>query len=196
MGQWVTDVLRMCNNVSQKCSRQPFYNIILYRFLGLSRRGIDILNKNSGGVSLRSMDEMSIKEQNVYMTEAKGISRTGVVAWYADNYVHRFRRGRMKADQPGYKLINTTVCAMGVCSVPKELMKVGVADVVCNQAAMEDPELLRQLALECVSSVSGYSGKDTLAKKYRVSNWPPKPKAEDIPPHMRGKTVIMSVSLK
>jgi hypothetical protein len=177
----------MCNNISQKCSRQPFYNVSLYRFLGLSRRGIDIMHMNVGGISLRSLDDMSIKEQKHYMTSVKNIASSGVVAFYADNYVHRFRRARMEADLPGYKLINTTVCAMGVCDVPRESMTVGELDVVCDQKTMEDPEFLRLMSLECASSVKDFTGADTLAKKYKISNWPPKPKPDDIEPHMRGK---------
>lgn len=175
MGQWAHDVLRACNNYNQKLSRQSFFCVLLFKFLGLSRSGVQIMHTTMGGISLRTLDNHASNERTIYIDDAKDMMSRGICTWYADNYTHRYVRRALAYGEPGYHNMDTTVVAMGTCEIKRDRLRLGVDDLAVNPNALSNQALLAQLIKDCVEAVKGVTGKETLVKKYNVTNWPPKP---------------------
>lgn len=186
MNQWASDVLRTCNNYNQKFTRQSFYNVILFRFLGLSRSGVKIMHSTLGGISLRTLDEQAAKERNLYLEDCKYKMRTGIVTWYADNYTHRFVRRALEYGEPGYHNMDTTVVAMGTCDIARERLRLGPGDLAVHPIAFSNQRLVDGLIKDCVEAIRDVTGKETLVRRYNVSNWPPKPKPDNLTQPLRG----------
>lgn len=181
IGQWATDVIRTCSNYSQKCGKQSYFLALLFRFLGLSRKGIEVLHMTLGGVSLRSIDTLSECERDKYIHELHQTTNTQSVTWYADNYTHRFNRSKLQVDNPNYVMMNTTVCAMGVNTLERKMLLLKPSDNVVDPNILNDTTCVDRLARSCATAVEAFDGDNTLAARYNVNNWPPKPKMEILP---------------
>lgn len=151
------------------------------------------MHKTMGGISLRSLDTLSGYERDKYLAELEKITSDSPVTWYADNYTHRFKRTRIQVDNPNYIMMNTTVCALGVGEISREQLLLQPEDVVVSPEATRNNELLHRLARDCSLSVKDYDGSDTLARRYQVTNWPPKPDPTKLPLHLQREFVVLSL---
>ena len=186
LNQWATDVLRACNNYNQKYTRQAFYNIVLLRFLGLSRSGVKILHNTNGGISLRTLDNQASQERSLYIDDAKVLMSNGIYMWYADNYTHRYVRRALAYGEPGYHNMDTTVVAMATCDIKRDRLRLRPGDRAVDPGALSNPIYTSNLINDCVDAVRNVNGKETLVRRYQVNNWPPKPDAERLPQPLRG----------
>lgn len=190
MSQWATDVLRACNNFNQKFTRQSFYSIVLLRFLGLSRSGVKILHNTTGGISLRTLDNHASQERKTYIDDAHNMMNNGICTWYADNYTHRYVRRALAYGEPGYHNMDTTVVAMATCDIKRDRLRLSPGDLAVDPDALKNPMFTDSLVKDCVEAVKNLNGKETLVRRYQVSNWPPKPDANNLPQPLRGMYLV------
>ncbi len=187
LSQWASDVLRACNNYNQKFTRQSFFNVILFRFMGLSRSGVKILHTTLGGISLRTLDDLAFKERALYIQDCKIKMQVGIPTWYADNYTHRYVRRALEYGEPGYHIMDMTVVAMGTCAIARDRLRLAPNDVVIDPIKFASRDLVQGLIKDCVTAAKDINGKETLMRRHRVANWPPKPTVDNVPQNLRGK---------